>query len=370
MVDLDAQRDTARGSFVYESRAMQFSSPLFSTLARRCAEDQEILELCAGMRRGQPIALFVLSVVQYLLLRSPNEELSNYFPSLTNRPKPLEEAFPVFREFCLERRSELTHLLATRTVNTNLVERASNVLPALQHVYSLTQEPLTLVEFGCSAGFNLLFDEYYYDYGAAGRVGDEASTVRLACKLIGGARPKLESVPPVAQKIGVDLVTMDCSDPDTRLWMEAMLSPEWHEERDHLRKALALRSAREIRMLCGDALAVLPDLLEEFRGPVVILHTYCMGQWFAAAQGDLDKMFRHASRRHDIHRISVEVPGAEPAESTRERLTALARAKISIRQKSLPARIDYTQYCNGNAESTLLAYVDGFGGWLDWRASA
>lgn len=370
MVDVDAQRDTAQGSFFYESRAMQFSSPLFSALAQGCAEDKEILELCAGVRRGQPIALFLLSVVQYLLFRSPDEELAGYFPSMTNRPKPMEQAFPVFREFCLERRSELTELLATRTVNTNLVERASNVLPALQHVHALTGTPLTLVEIGCSAGFNLLFDEYYYDFGAVGRVGKEDASVRLSCRVIGSSRPKLESVPPVARRVGVDLVTVDCSDPDTRLWMESMLSPEWYEERDRLRKALALRSDRKIRMLCGNALTVLPELLEELGGPVVVLHTYIMGQWFAAAKESLDKMFRYASRQRDIHRIGVEAPGTESAESIRARLAALSRAKIPLRQKSLPARVDYTQYRKGTVQSTVLGYVDGFGGWLDWRASA
>jgi hypothetical protein len=370
MVDLDAQRDTAQGSFLYESRAMQFSSPLFATLARGCAEDQEILELCAGVRRGQPIALFVMLVVQYLLFRSPDEELAGYFPSMTDRPKPMERAFPVFRAFCLERRSQLRELLATRTVNTNLVERASNILPALHHVHAVTGEPLTLVEICCSAGFNLLFDEYYYDYGAAGRIGKEDAGVRLSCKVIRGSKLELESVPPVAQRVGVDLVTVDCRDPEARLWMEAMVHPEWHAERDRLKKALALRSTREIRMLSGNALEVLPDLLEELAGPVAVLHTYCMGQWFAAAQEALDKMFRYASRQRDIHRIGVEVPGTEPSESIRARLAALSRAKIPISQKSLPARVDYTQYRKGTAESTLLAYVDGFGGWLDWRAAA
>jgi hypothetical protein len=370
MVDLDAQRDTAQGSFLYESRAMQFSSRLFSELARRCAEDKEILDLCAQARRGQPIALFLLLTAQYLLLRAPDEELAEYFPSMTETPKPAQEAFPAFREFCLERRSELTHLLATRTVNANLVERASNILPALQHVYSLTREPLTLVEICCSAGFSLLFDEYFYDYGTAGRLGKADAAIRLTCKVIGDSRLALESVPPVAERVGVDLVTIDCSDRNERMWMEAMLCPEWHQERERLRKAVTLRSARKVRMLSGNALAVLPDLLEELRGPVVVLHSYCMGQWFAASQEALDKIFRYATRHREIHRIGVEVPGTEPAESIRARLAALSRAKIPIRQKSLPARIEYTRYGKGRAESVLLGYADGFGAWLEWLASA
>lgn len=370
MVDLDAQRDTPRGSFLHESRSVQFSSPLFAALARGCAEDKEILDLCAATRRGQPIAIFMLVCAQYLLFRAPHEKLVAYFPSMTDTPRPVEEAFPVFREFCLERRSELKHLLSTRTLNANLVERTSIILPALAHIHSLTKEPLTLVEICCSAGLNLLFDEYHYDYGAAGRLGNDRSAVKLACKIIGNFGPPIEVIPPVVERVGVDLVTVDCSDPDERLWMDAQISPEWREERERVRKALTLRAARPGRMISGDALAVLPALLEEFRGPTVILHSYCMGQWFAAAQDGLDKVLRYASRRCDIHRIGLEVPGTEPAEAVRARLAALSKANISIRQKCLPSRIEYTRYAKGSTESALLGYADGFGAWLDWRAAA
>lgn len=368
MVDLDAQRDTPRGSFLHESQEMKFSSPLFSALARGCAEDEAILELCTATRRGQPIAVLMLVAAQYLLFRSPQEKLAAYFPSMTATPGPTEEAFPVFREFCLERRAELMNLLATRTLNANLVERASSILAAFQHIHRSTGEALTLVEICCSAGFNLLFDEYYYDYGVAGRLGNEDSTVRLSCKIVGDSRPPIDAIPPVVERVGVDLVTVDCSDPDQRLWMEAQISPEWREERERVRKALALRAARSGRFISGDAVAVLPTLLEELTGPVVVLHSYCMGQWFAAAQDALDKIFRYASRRRDIHRIGLEVPGTEPAEVVRSRLAMLSKAKIPIWQKCLPARIDYTRYAKGTAEGALLGYADGFGAWLDWRA--
>ena len=367
MVDLDAQRDTAQGSFLYESSAMRFSSPLFAELARHCAADPDILELSAVARRGQPIAMFVMLATQYLLFRSPQEKLARYFPSMTSTPKPAAEAFPLFREFCLERRSELMHLLATRTVNSNLVERASTIVPAIQHVKTLAGEPLTLVEICCSAGLNLLFDEYHYDYGTAGQVGNEDAAVRLSSKVLGEHRPPIQAVPLVAEKIGVDLVTVDCSDPDARVWMEAMLFPEWRDEREHLKKALLLRAARKSRMLTGSAPEVLPALLLELQGPVVVLHSYCMGQWPDEAQSRLDEVLRAASHHRDIHRVGIEVPGTEPAEGVRARLAALSRAGISIRQKCLPSRIEHTHYKKGAGQAELLGYADGFGAWIDWR---
>jgi hypothetical protein len=369
MVDLNAQRDTPQGSFFYESTNMRFSSPLFAALARLCAKDTDICELGSVVRPGQPIALLMLSTVQYLLFRAPESDLAAYFPSMTDTPKPAEEAFPAFREFCLDRREALRELLSTRTVNTNLVERASAILPASQYVAARTKEPFTLVEMCCSAGLNLLFDEYHYDYGAAGRVGAEDASVRLSCKIIGKLRPPIDAIPLVKHRVGVDLVRVDCSDPDGRMWMEAMLAPEWHVERARLRNALTLRAGRDIRVVEGDMLSALPSLLEELQGPLMILHTFCMGQWFAAAQSKLDQTFRHASRHRDIHRIGVEIPDVEPPQAVRARLAAISAAGISIRQKNLPGRIEYTAYSRRAAgETEFLGHADGMGSWIDWHA--
>jgi len=99
MVDVSAQRDTTRGSFLFESTDLRFSSPLFAALSRPCAEDPDICELGSGVRPGQPIAIFILSVAQYLAFREPQSPLAAYFPSMTDSPKSAEAAFPAFREF-------------------------------------------------------------------------------------------------------------------------------------------------------------------------------------------------------------------------------------------------------------------------------
>lgn len=368
MVDIAMQRDTTKGSFVLESTDLRFSSPLFAELSKSCAQDSDICALGSVVRPGQPIAIFILEVAQYLLFRSPESKLAAYFPSMTDTPRPAAEAFPAFREFCLDRREEMLRLLSTRTVNANLVERASTVLPVTRYVAGLTQEPLTLIEICCSAGLNLLFDEYHHDYGAAGQVGNDDASVRLSCKVIGKARPPIDEVPHVANKVGIDLVTVDCADPDERLWMEAMLFPEWHVERARLKMALVLQATRKTRTVEGDAVAALPSVLEEFSGPVLVYHTFCMGQWFAAAQGRLDEILRQASRRRDVHRIGVEVPDVESPQAVRARLAALSSAGVSIKQKSLAGRIEHTPYSKERVgETRLLGHADGLGSWIYWE---
>ena len=67
-------------------------------------------------------------------------------------------------------------------------------------------EALALIEVGASAGLNLLFDRYSYDYGAGRSAGDPGSPIQFACTLRGEVRPPIPaSMPPVAARVGLDL---------------------------------------------------------------------------------------------------------------------------------------------------------------------
>ena len=369
MLTTDAQRDAIRQTFLEESTRFRISSLLFSTLARACADDEDILELVTAARPGQSRSVLLFCVVHYLLLKSPEARLAQYFASLADQPKPATEAFPVFKEYCLEHRAEIVELLSWRTVNTNLAEKASCLVPALRHIELLSEGPLTLLELCCSAGLNMMFDEYHYDYGVGGSVGVTNSPVRLKCKVLGGGRPPLDSMPRVSRRIGVDLIKVDLSDPLQHLWMQAVLYPEWRVERARLKAALALRAQRDLQIVQGDALEVTGPLLEELPGRVCILMSYCRGHWSANALTALHETLRRASRHRDIHRLDVDPPDSEPPQVARARLVRLAEAGISVLKKRSPFRMDHTWYANGEARSTLLGEGDIFGEWLDWHVA-
>jgi hypothetical protein len=370
MAQVSSHRDTTRQAFIWDSHALSVSSPLFSALTRACADDDEIMDMCSVTRRGQAAGNLLMCVTQYLLMKSPERGLSRYFPSMTDSAAPASEAFPAFREFCLERRAEVMDLLSWRTVNTNVVEKSSCLLPALRYVDLLSSEPMTLLEICCSSGMNLLFDDYHYDYGPAGQLGKEDSPIRLSCKVIGGSQPPLDAIPTVVERVGVDLVTVDVSDPLERLWMEAVLPPEWRSERERLRAALSIRAKRDFRTIRGDALEVLPSLLDQLPGSLCILQSYCIGHWSATARRELDELLRGASRQRDIHRLAVEGNEDEPPTAARRRLIRLAEAGIPVLQKSSPSCIDHIRYTNNEATVTRLGEGSIFGYWLDWQAQA
>jgi hypothetical protein len=368
MAVTDLQRDEIGQNFLAESAHYRLTSPLFSALARACAADDDMMELVSEARPGQNKSVLCFCVAHYLLLKSPEPRLAQYFASLTEQPRPATEAFPVFKDFCLSHRAEMKELLAWRTVNTNLVEKVSCLVPALRHIEKLSAEPLSLLELCCSTGLNMMFDEYHYDYGASGRIGAVNSPVQLECKIVGSGCPPIDVMPTVAMRVGVDLVKVDLSDPLEHLWMQAVLCPEWRSEQTRLKAALALRAQRDLRIIQGDVLQVIGPLLEELPGRLCILMSYCRGHWSAGALTELDELVRRASRHRDIHRLDVDPPDTEPPQMARLRLLRLAEAGVSVLKKRSPFRMDHTWYAGTEAQSQLLGEGDIFGQWLDWSA--
>jgi hypothetical protein len=366
----NTQRDEVRQRFLRESTAYRVSSPLFSSLARASSEDDDMIELVAATRPGQSKGLLIFYVVQFLLMKSPETPLAQYFPSLTEHPKPAVEAFDTFREFCLEHRDEITELLSWRTVNTNLVEKAICLVPAFRYIQQLAGgAPLTLLELCCSAGINMLFDQYHYDYGVAGSVGPSDSPVQLECKIIGSGRPPVDVMPHIAQRVGVDLVKVNTSDPLEQLWMQAVLCPEWNAERRRLKAALSIRTQHELRIIQGDALGVVGPLLDELSGQLCILMSYCIGHWSNESVIALDELLRRASLHRDIHRLDVELKDVESPQTARTRLIRLSEAGLPVLRKRSPSRMDHTWYSGGQAQSRQLGEGDAFGEWLDWHVT-
>src|SRR5581483_9734788 len=99
-----------------------------------------------------------------LLLTGAEHPLRRYYASCVPDPLPPEGAFPHFRDFCLANETAMRELIATRLVQTNEVGRSACLLPAFSVASQREGDaPLAVVDFGCSAGLNLLFDRFHMD---------------------------------------------------------------------------------------------------------------------------------------------------------------------------------------------------------------
>jgi hypothetical protein len=204
------------------------ASPLYEQLALGIADDPQLLAIATQARQDQPTPNLFLAAVHFLLLQGLPHPLAAFYPSLSPTTPSAEDPYPSFHAFCLEHAEAIRSLIGTRLVQTNEVQRCACLLPAFTHVAARTGgRPLALVEIGASAGLNLLWDRYGYDYGDERRCGDANSPVQLACSIHGGLHPPLPAaLPTVATRVGLDLHPLDVRDPDAALWLRALVWPD------------------------------------------------------------------------------------------------------------------------------------------------
>lgn len=95
-------------------------------------------------------------------------------------PNLVDDLYPIFRAFSLEHADEIISLISARRVQTNKVARCALFLPAFGLVSRrLDGEPFAMMEVGASAGLNLNWDKYAYDYGDGKIYGEPLSRVTL-----------------------------------------------------------------------------------------------------------------------------------------------------------------------------------------------
>lgn len=325
------------------------ASPLYERLAWGIAEDPAILALAAHTQPGQIVPLMLLGAVHYLLLADPGQPLAAYYPSLAAAPAS-DDPYPAFHAFCLEHTAAIRHVLETRLVQTNEVARCAALVPAFSLVAAETAgHPLALIEFGTSAGLNLLWDRYGYRYGVETVAGDRTSPVQIACEVRGARRPPVPAAfPPVASRVGVDLHPIDVRDPAATRWLRALIWPEHEDRAALLERALeeARRAPPPVR--AGDALALLPGLLAAVQPAHVpcVFDTFVVGQLPASLRDTLAAQLTEAGTARPLYRISMDwLTGAAP------RLHMLAYEPTGVRD-------------------TLLAYSHPHGRWIEWQDAA
>jgi len=68
-------------------------SPLYYSLSNKIAEDDELIKVASFCKQRQPMPNLFLASIHYLLLKSPKQELSEYFPSINKNFNVLSNKF-------------------------------------------------------------------------------------------------------------------------------------------------------------------------------------------------------------------------------------------------------------------------------------
>lgn len=164
---------------------------------------------------------------------------------------PLEAHVDFLREF-----------VATQAVQTNEVQRSWILLPCfLRTAELLGVDELDVVELGPSAGLNLVWDRYRYEY-AEGAWGPDDSPLRLAGREDSRVPARLlERSPRVRRRVGVDLTPIDVTTDEGARLLECFVWAGQEERMERLERAIEVVRSSPLELVRGDLAEELPAAL-------------------------------------------------------------------------------------------------------------
>ncbi len=351
----DEERQRLRRAFELFTEREGGASPLYARIALAVADNRKILDMFVTVNsvKRKPVVLF--AAVHYLLLSGTEHELAAiYEASQVKRSR--DRAAAVFADFCDQYEDEIVEVMKSRSIQTNEVNRMIAFLPAFMYVYRRAHRPLALIELGASAGLNLLFDRYRYDYVNGPAIGLPGAAVRLHSNLRAGRPTFDEAAPPVDYRIGVDLEPLDLGDEDALTWLRACIFAGDVPRDLRLRAAADLAQREWVDVLKGDAVELLPSMLQEVppHTELCIFNSWMMG-WMPADERDrLMELMAALGARRPIWWLTYEQTGKVPNLDAPEGGDA---------RDSLLALHHCT---SGGIQSHVFARVHPHGTWLEW----
>jgi hypothetical protein len=326
-------------------------APLYARLGAGIADDPALLAIASSATPGQSPPDLMLAAVHYLLAREPGHPLARYYPTLSAQI-PAGDPVPTFREFCLQHRDQLTHIVSCRQVQTNEVRRCTYLLPAIMLTASLTTQPLALIEAGASAGLNLALDQYAYDYGTGTTLGPPSSPLILRCNLHGPNQPPLTlPMPPIGWRAGIDLHPLNSASPEDAAWLQALVWADHPERATLLSGALSAAAAQPpIPVSTGDATEQLPSIVASAPPDMTIclFHTAFLAHLSPLERERFEHLVAVLSTVRPIYWVQAE-PRHNPTEP-RLRLTLCEEGRITCQWP--------------------LGYYHPHGQWLEWIATS
>ena len=256
--------------------------PLYHRLAEMAATDADVTDLLLVAQPGQARPVLLLAAVHDLVLRRPDLPLARWYASVT---PPAELAtgdpYPAFRQVCLDHADELRAVIASHGTQTNEVNRCVLLAPLVAAATAdVPERPLALVELGCSAGLLLGLDRYRIEVGDA-VVGDPASPVQLAGRVVDGTAPPLAPFPPAPP-------SSTASGSTWRPWgsttstgcggSRPACGPTSRTAVERFRAAVDLLRPDPPRVVQGDFVELLPDVVRGLPADahVVVFHCWAL----------------------------------------------------------------------------------------------
>jgi hypothetical protein len=236
--------------------------------------------------------------------------------------------------------------IAEQGVQTNEVQRCWTLLPCFLEVARRTgAEILDVIELGTSAGLNLGWESYHYEYGA-GVWGPADAKVRLTGE---ERRPVpadlLAMSPRVRSRIGVDLSPIDLTTDQGAHLLKSFVWVGQDDRLARLDRAIDALRANPPELVAADLADVLPGLLANRKPDALTL------VWQTAVLGYLPE------DRRNLVFATLAAAGAEGP---------LAFVSTSSANDGAHLYYGLTIRIWPSGEEVQVAHADWHGAWIDW----
>lgn len=322
---------------------------LYADLSRATAENQRLLEIAHEARSEQPEPELLLAAVHSLLLDGSEHPLTAFYPSCSGTSS---EGSPVseFHDFCLMHETEIRRIIRTRRCQTNDVGRSTVLFPAFKHVVNATDaETVAQLEIGTSAGLNLNWDRYQYDFAGVGSFGDSDSRVTIQTDVRGETRPPVsQRFPSVQHRCGVDLNVLDVTDQADARWLHALVHPNQQHRHNRLAGAIEIWREHPHPLIEGNVTDELPRMLSTVPDdiPLIVFSTHVLYQLPEETIAELRAILSRHSSTQPVHWLSID-PNEELGDPIYR----------------------WVQFDDETVKETQLATFESYGAWLDWSGT-
>jgi hypothetical protein len=296
------------------------TSPLYQVLSRTVVTDERLLDLAAETRPGQQPANMLMAATHLLVLKDPELPFARFFASVYGDDvRPPQDAGAEFSAFCTDHHDAIVQILRERLVQTNAPGRGAALRLAMHEITHRVRGPVTFLEIGPSAGIQLRFDRWALHTGGRRFGPADAPLILRPEWRADQAPPDLDRIVPIRDRLGVDLHPVDATDPEQRLWLQALVWPEHRDRFAELVTALDAVAADPPTVLQGDAIEMLPGLDAKRLAddiPLVVFHAMVRVHVPAERRSAFDAAILALGRRRRILHVSFEIP---PHDSPYER---------------------------------------------------
>jgi hypothetical protein len=281
-------RSTVVAALTYQAKACDLlEAPLTAAIMRAVIADYEAggvsHDLLASWEGRDPmenvLGLRVVGTLHNLVLTGRAPVLSGYYPNMGGHFR--EEGLWQEVEKLIRAERAFFDQFMRNTAQTNEVRRTGALIGGFLLVAQEFGLPLRCLEVGASAGLNLRWDRFRYDFGDGKSWGDPASPVLIDTKWIGDG-PDVTAPLSCAERGGCDISPIDITRPGAADRLKSYVWPEHTHRFRTLEGALALAAEHPVQIDTADAGDwAVRKLAERTPGMATVIYHSLAAQYFS-----------------------------------------------------------------------------------------